>query len=265
VASYDLPEGWSVVSAGNRDSDGAYVFQMAKPLQNRFAQHVELSPPSIDEWMTWASNNNVREEIVSFLLWQEDSLFKFDPKGTEMAFPTPRTWEMLSDLMWVAAPKNEDGEPGELDYETASDLAQGCVGEGVGVKFGSFIKHKRSLNLKKVWEDPTAIHEFRKKGEKQDNGLLYAAVSSVAEVGARETKARKGEKNSKFAAAIMVANTLADDKYGMDKELGIYLSKLLKTHAGDKKFLSAIVDETWNGVKVVDLWTKNYGEIIRAK
>lgn len=264
VGTYELPDGWSVVAAGNRDNDGAFVFQMAKPLQNRFAQHIELMAPSIDDWTTWASKNGVREEIVSFLMWQEGSLFSFDPKSTEMAYATPRTWEMLSDLMKAAAPADEEtGEPGSIDYTVARDLAMGCVGEGIGVKFGAFIKHKRELNLKKVWDDPASIHDFKGKGEKSD--LIFAAVSTIAEVGARETKPKKGEKNSKFAAALMVANSLADEKKGQDKELGIYLSKLLKTHAGDKKFMDALINAEWNGKVVVDSWSANYQDLIRAK
>ena len=66
LGDYVLPDGWSIIAAGNRMEDRAAIFEMAAPLQNRF-MHIELGVPSKEDWTEWAINNGVDTKVITFL------------------------------------------------------------------------------------------------------------------------------------------------------------------------------------------------------
>jgi hypothetical protein len=65
---------------------------MPTPVKNRFA-HIELEP-TVDDFCKWGVNNGIDESITSFIRYRPKLLHAMD--ATENAFPTPRTWAMLS-------------------------------------------------------------------------------------------------------------------------------------------------------------------------
>ena len=89
LGNYSLPEGFSIVAAGNRIQDRSTIFELPAPLANRFI-HCELDPPNIDQWTEWSINNNIDSRIISFLNFSRSSLYKFTEDSVEKAFPTPR-------------------------------------------------------------------------------------------------------------------------------------------------------------------------------
>jgi MoxR-like ATPase len=52
VGEYELPKGWWIVAAGNRQQDRAVTFRMSSALANRFV-HVSLEV-DVDDWRAWA-------------------------------------------------------------------------------------------------------------------------------------------------------------------------------------------------------------------
>ena len=123
VGTYKLPKGVSIVAAGNRETDKGVTYRMPAPLANRFL-HLELKT-DFEDWLNWATNNKVHEQVVGYLGFAKQDLYDFDPKSASRSFATPRSWSFVSDLL------NDD----DLDEGTLTDLVAGAVGEGLAVKF----------------------------------------------------------------------------------------------------------------------------------
>ena len=97
LGDYVLPENVIIVAAGNREEDAAFVQRMASPTNNRFF-HFEVGPEA-ESWVDWAAVNDIHPMVVAFIKFNPDMLFKFDPKVNNRSFPTPRTWEFVSDAL----------------------------------------------------------------------------------------------------------------------------------------------------------------------
>ena len=76
LGEYTLPEGWTIVAAGNRDSDRAATTRMPIPLRNRFV-HLDFEV-DMQEWSEWAIKANVRPEVIAFIRFRPELLSAFD-------------------------------------------------------------------------------------------------------------------------------------------------------------------------------------------
>lgn len=132
IGEYTLPDGWVVCAAGNREGDRAVTHRMPTPLKNRFL-HISVDV-DLDDWCTWAIRSGIETEIVAFCRFRPALLHDFDPKRTDNAFPTPRSWEMADRLVKV-------GVDAEIEYE----LLSGIVGPGAATEYLAFIRIYRSL------------------------------------------------------------------------------------------------------------------------
>ena len=140
VGEYVLPEGWWIVAAANRQQDRAVTFRMSSALANRFV-HLDLEA-DVEDWRDWALTRRLQPLVVSFigvrpqLLWQEP--------GDSAAYPTPRSWQMLSDLL---------GSFG--GHKACADVLPGIVGTGAAIEFASFVK--KAINerqMRAIVDDP---------------------------------------------------------------------------------------------------------------
>ncbi len=140
VGEYVLPDGWWIVAAGNRQKDRAVTFRMSSALANRFI-HVELETDSTD-WRVWALNRGIDPLVVAFIGYRP-ALLRDDP-GESAAYPTPRSWEMLSDVL-----KKFSG------FKECADLLPGIVGDGAASEFATFVKKAiNSKQLEDIVADP---------------------------------------------------------------------------------------------------------------
>ena len=135
VGTYRLPDGVSIVAAGNRETDKGVTYRMPAPLANRFL-HLELRT-DFDDWLKWATLNQVHEQVVGYLGFAKQDLYDFDPKSTSRAFATPRSWSFVSELL----------EDDNLPESTLTDLIAGAVGEGLAVKFMAHRKVAQQMPL----------------------------------------------------------------------------------------------------------------------
>src|SRR6185369_7233695 len=126
LGDYVLPAGSRVVGAGNRVEDRALVRPMATALANRMV-HVALAPDA-DAWLTWGANHGVHALVLAFVRARPDRLFEMPPSDGTPAYPTPRAWHMLSDVVGVV---------GEHLWAA---LAAGSVGDRAGAEFSAFAK-----------------------------------------------------------------------------------------------------------------------------
>ena len=97
VGEHKLPENCIVLAAGNRVTDKSVSFKMPKALANRLL-HIEVEG-SFKSWKEWAIRHGVNEKIVGFLSFRPNFLMGFDPATDDLAFPTPRSWEMAGSLL----------------------------------------------------------------------------------------------------------------------------------------------------------------------
>jgi hypothetical protein len=133
LGEYALPDGWSIVAAGNRDSDRAVITRMPTPLRNRFV-HLDFEV-DLQEWCEWAIRAGIRPEVIAFLRFRPALLSSFDREAT--AFPSPRSWEFVSRILDALDSASIEG----IEHE----LIAGAVGMGPATEFSGFLRMFREL------------------------------------------------------------------------------------------------------------------------
>jgi hypothetical protein len=152
IGEYVLPEGWRIVAAGNRARDGGITFRMPSPLANRFI-HAEVEA-DLQDWSDWAIRKGVHYLVIGFLNTRPNLLSQ--AYAGQDAFATPRSWEMLSDLLL-----QDDSDPGSY-----TDIIKGIVGEGACTEFITYSKDsKREESFLKILADPTGAAIPKKLNE----------------------------------------------------------------------------------------------------
>ena len=160
-----LADNVAIISAGNTLDDRANVFDMAKPLCNRFI-HATLLPPSVEEWTEWALKNGVDDRIIAYVQFKPDHLFNFQPDSPENAFATHRSWaEFVSPLIKGMTHK-------DAMFQT---YVASAVGTGVAVEFTAFNNLKDTIDFNAILKNPQEI-----EGITQID-LQFSLVSIIAE------------------------------------------------------------------------------------
>ena len=155
VGEYELPDGWAIVAAGNREGDKGVTYKMASPLANRFV-HFEMDV-SVDDWCDWAYKNEIDESIIGYVSYKNEHLFTFDAKNPQKAFATPRSWEYVDKIL-----------KSNIDEKLILESISGAISKEVAVGF---------LSFKKVQNRLPSIDEILKtgRGEYSDEvDVLYA-------------------------------------------------------------------------------------------
>jgi hypothetical protein len=142
LGEYCMPEGWRILAAGNRVTDGTFSRKISKALGSRFATHLELAV-DLDEWCAWAIDNQVPSEIIGFLRLRPDLLHQFDPKAQGNSFPCPRVWANVGQFL------------GKLPVEAELPFFAGALGFGPAAEFTSFLEIYRNLpDIESILHDP---------------------------------------------------------------------------------------------------------------
>jgi len=164
IGEYILPKGVSIVAAGNRETDKAVTFRMPSALANRFV-HLEMKV-RFDDWFDWSIDHRVKSDVVGFLKAHPHRLFEFDPKNASKAFPTPRSWVFVSELM-------SDDMPDNLNQF----LVAGTVGDGLALEF---MQHRRLKDSLPSVEDILSgrVTKFANP-DKVEISALYSLVISL--------------------------------------------------------------------------------------
>jgi len=133
IGEYQLPKGWSIVAAGNLESDRGIVYKMPPPLANRFV-HLQLDV-DFQEWKQWAYEEGIESSIIAYLSYDPSMLFTFEKANPkEKAFATPRSWSYVDRLL-------KSHIPTSLLLESLS----GAIGREASVGYLSFQKVMESL------------------------------------------------------------------------------------------------------------------------
>jgi hypothetical protein len=233
IGKYELPEGWMVVGAGNREEDRSNVVPMAKALQNRFL-HLELKVPTVEEWINgFASKVGVDLRVIGFLSWKR-SIFVDVPIASikDPRFPTPRSWYFAS--LAIKGVENED--PLLLHYVGMA------VGYGTAAEFISFLRAGWKVKLEDLFKNPSGFWDLG-----QD--VRYSVLTRLAN-GFNENKTKE-----EFKKICQFSIDITEDKRAQE-EFSIVLLRMLITT--DKKLTSKYFIETGYGEKVA----KRFSDLI---
>lgn len=175
LGEYELPDGWTILAAGNRASDKAIVNQMSTALKNRLA-HINYEVNN-DDWCEWAIQSGIHESVIGFVRFRPHLLNEFEQRNQSkeerdrmnkikdtQAFATPRTWQFLSQTL-------DHGVPSDIEFEIYS----GIVGEAAAGEFMGFLKYYRNLpNIDLILANPG------KAEVPTEPAVLYALSTAIA-------------------------------------------------------------------------------------
>ena len=160
LGEYTMPDGWRVVAACNRESDGGGVTRMSSALSNRFT-HITVEP-DLEDWCKWAVSNGIEPVVIAFLRFRPELLHKFD-RNTR-AFPSPRSWSFVSGIT---------AQKPSAEIELA--LVSGSVGHAAAIDYMAFLKLYRSLpSIDAILLNPTGAPV------PTEASTLYAVSSALA-------------------------------------------------------------------------------------
>lgn len=147
IGEYELPAGWAMMAAGNRETDRANAQRMPSALALRLV-HIDMLP-SIDDWSAWAVQHpdQVSVPLLAFLRFKPDLLHKFDPR--RRVSPNPRSWIFTDSIA-----------ESDLPAEISLALQQGTVGEAEAAEYVAFrgmMSELPTVDQVKLNPDGTAI------------------------------------------------------------------------------------------------------------
>jgi MoxR-like ATPase len=167
LGAYEVPAGWAIFAAGNRQGDRGVTYTMPAPLANRFS-HFEIEA-NLDDWVSWAYSNNIDERLIGFLRFRPERLFDFDPAHNPVAFSSPRSWEFAHRAL------QKFGDAPQLLLATL----QACVGPAAGLELHAFVE-----NLDRM-PDLDAILRGEQVEVPREVDLQYAVASALVARAAR--------------------------------------------------------------------------------
>ena len=172
------------VAATNRKQDKAGVSGILEPVKSRFVSIVELEP-DVDDWVIWASNNNLPPELIAFIRFRPQLLFDFAPSVEIKNSPCPRTIHNVGRLMNLG-----------LDQKLEFEAYAGAAGEGFAAELMGFLQIYRQL------PDPKLIL-FNPAGATipDDPATLYAVIGALSRIAKPEN----------MDSLVIYANRLPDE------------------------------------------------------
>jgi hypothetical protein len=141
LGQYEIPEGWAILDAGNRQGDRGITYSMPAPLANRFS-HYDVDV-NLDDWVAWAYEHDIDNRIIAFLRFRPDLIFDFDAAQNPMAFPSPRSWEFTHRAL----------QKFMSHHDVLLETLQACVGPAAGVELNAFIANLDQMpNIQDILE-----------------------------------------------------------------------------------------------------------------
>ncbi len=161
IGEHRLPENCIVIAAGNRITDKSVAFKMPKALANRLL-HIEVKE-SVQSWKKWSAENDIDPRVRGFIAFRPEALFGFDAENDELAFATPRTWEMVSNILTASKSPLEKLKP----------LISGLVGLGAATEFCTWCEIYDSL------PDVESIFKGTYTQISKNTSVLYALTAAM--------------------------------------------------------------------------------------
>ncbi len=210
LGDYEVPRGWAIFSAGNRQGDRGVTYTMPAPLANRFSHYdVDIN---LDDWVAWAYQHQIDERVIGFLRYRPELLFDFDPAQNPMAFPSPRSWEFAHRALHKFDPLPK----------LLSGALQACVGHAAGIELNAFVDSLDKL------PDLDAILAGEQIKPPKEIDLQYALASAL--VGRAIAAQDKKDSEKTLGRILNYANSFGQ------KEMGVMLVSDMLRAIGDDVF-----------------------------
>ena len=209
VGEHKLPDNCIVIAAGNRVTDKSVTYRMPKALANRLL-HLEIVTDN-ESWREWAAKNKINDKVIGFISFKPERLMCFDTSTDDIAFATPRSWEMVSKIM----------SAGGDNIEELFVLISGLVGVGVAEEFRTWTKvYDKLPSIEGIFEGTV---EVIPKGV----DALYALINAMTKYASDHRDDLDGIANSIAYAEKLPADfatVLMKEYIGIEEN---YKSKLL--------------------------------------
>ncbi|WP_367390280.1 AAA family ATPase [Lewinella sp. LCG006] len=173
VGFFPLPDHVRVIAAANPPDMMTGGWDLSPPLRNRFV-HLQWDLP-MDVYLAGMTNgfaqpdspkipiaqhrilmDNWKLKIAAFLRQMPDALHG-DMEEDEFAFASPRSWEYLAALLATCEIEGEAPMPETIASTACLELVRGCIGEGLGVAFISFLLELRLPDPEEILTQKTQI------------------------------------------------------------------------------------------------------------
>lgn len=165
IGEHRLPNNCIVIAAGNRVTDKAVAYKMPKPLGNRMT-HFEMVA-SAEDWKRWAYKNDIDTRIIGFINYDHKYLCHFDPASDDVAFPTPRSWEMVSTYLNCG------------DVNDMFNCIAGTIGLATAQEFRTYVEVYDKLP---AWDDIATgkLKAIPKRIANNHVDVMYALATMIA-------------------------------------------------------------------------------------
>ena len=169
IGEHKLPENCIVIAAGNRVTDKSVAFKMPRALANRLC-HIEISA-EFDSWRSWAVKTGIHQKVIGFLAFSQKH-FIDESKSESLAYATPRSWEMVSNIL------NNIND----DVKKVYPLVAGCVGTGAAVEFKTWCEIYNQLpDIKEIFSG-----NYTNIPKRAD--VMYALVTAMISYASKHRK-----------------------------------------------------------------------------
>ena len=133
VGEHSLPDNTIVIAAGNRVTDRSVAYQMPKALANRL-MHFEIKV-DFESFREWAVKMRLHPLVLGYLSFDSSKLYQ-ETDADDKAFPTPRSWKFVSDVLKASGAKL----PSDIH-----PMIAGCVGLGAALEFEGWCRVYQTL------------------------------------------------------------------------------------------------------------------------
>ncbi len=184
IGEHRLPENCIVIAAGNRVTDRSVAYNMPGALANRLC-HLDIRE-NADAWHDWAIRSEVHPFVVGYLDYSPAALMHSPSDEASNAFPTPRSWEMTSNIL-----NHISDDPGDV-----MPLISGCIGLAAASAFRKWTTLYQSI------PDPAAIFSGQDTAPPKA-AELRTALRSVMVAYARQHPDKEGiDRSIEFACKL---------------------------------------------------------------
>ena len=160
IGEHRLPDGWSIVAAGNRTSDRAGTNNMPTHLRDRL-MFLEVEA-DLDDTVKYYNAKGVAQQVCAFIRFRPEFLHKFERDAN--ACPSPRSWDRVSSILsWG------------LDATCQTEAIAGQVGRPAAADFIGFLRVYEAVpDMDQLIANPdSAVLP-------DDPAVLYAVSSALA-------------------------------------------------------------------------------------
>jgi len=173
IGEHKLPDNTLVMAAGNRTTDRAVAYKMPSALANRM-MHYNICV-DFKTWAQWAiEKGNIHPYVLGYLSYDINKLYLEDKSIDAVAFPTPRSWMFVSNILNMLGDIEDIGK--------CHSIIASCIGIGTTVEF---------IAWSKVYKDlPKTEDIFNGKAVNYPSSpdALYALIGSMTTYASRREK-----------------------------------------------------------------------------